>query len=176
VKKVFALSLSSIILLLTVSIAIAQNSTSSSPEKPNIKSSGGFGAQLWLTDDPDFYKNWNKPTPGYKLRTVNNALRGKPIFPVVIFAGPGTNEKNLCDVIVSIVVKTPDGKIYGELPNGNCWQNLPPPPEGNLQISNASMGIVIEEKDPSGRYTVEATVKDKVKNVELYLKQYFDVK
>ena len=175
-KKVFALSLSSIILLLTVSIAIAQNSTSSSPEKPNIKSSGGFGAQLWLTDDPDFYKNWNKPTPGYKLRTVNNALRGKPIFPVVIFAGPGTNEKNLCDVIVSIVVKTPDGKIYGELPNGNCWQNLPPPPEGNLQISNASMGIVIEEKDPSGRYTVEATVKDKVKNVELYLKQYFDVK
>lgn len=165
-----------IYLLLTISIAVAQESTSSSLEKPNIKSSGGFGAQLWLTDDPDFYKNWNKPTAGYKFSTVNNAIRGKPIFLIIYFAGPGTNEKNLCDVIVSIVVKTPDGKIYGELPNGNCWQNLPAPPKGNIQISNASMGIVIEEKDSSGRYTVEATVKDKVKNVELHLKQYFDVK
>ena len=37
------------------------------------------------------------------------------------------------------------------------------------------MGIRIEPQDPAGVYTVEATVRDEVRNVELDLKTTFKV-
>jgi len=145
-------------------------------EESNVKTSQGFGAQLWLTDKAkEFFDNWNKETAGVKLKNTRKATRGIPFSTIIIFAGPGTGSNALCDVTGDIVVKKPDGTIYGETRDANFWQNLPPPAPGQLQLAVDSLCIVIEDNDPSGRYTVEATVKDRVKKTQVTLSEHFDV-
>ena len=154
-----------------------QNSKGEKVEnETSIKTKNDFGASLLLTDDKDYMKKWEQPTNGFYIHAVHSALRKQPVFVLITFANPGADEKGLCNISADLAVKTPDGKPYGELKDANCWKNMPAPPKGNIQLSKISMGIVIEEKDPSGRYIVEAIVKDHIKNTELRLSDYFDVK
>lgn len=145
-------------------------------EAANVKSSHGFGAQLWLTDKAEeFFNNWNKESAGVNLKQMSEATRGIPFSTIIIFTGPGIGSNNLCFVTGDIVVKKPDGTVYGETRDANFWRNLPPPAPGQLQLAVDSLGIVIEDNDPSGRYTVEATVRDRVKNTHVTLSEHFDV-
>jgi len=144
-------------------------------EQKNVKVNSGFGAQLWLTDDTNFFKKWNVPSPGFTFRKVNIAKRGEPILVVMFIANPGVNAKGLCDVTCDITVRAPDGAIYGEKKNMNCWKDLPAPPSGDIQVTQGTMGIKIEDKDKAGRYTVEANIRDNVKGAPILLEQYFDV-
>jgi len=154
-----------------------QNSKGENVEnETNIKSKNNFGAQLLLTDDKDYMKKWEQPADGFYVHAVHTAIRKQPIFTLITFVNPGVDENGVCNISADVVVKTPDGKVYGEeIKEGDCWQNMPAPPAGNIQLSKFSMGIVIEEIDPPGRYTVNVVVKDKVKNTELQLSDYFDV-
>lgn len=145
-------------------------------EEKNIKADKGFGAQLWLTDDMEFVKKWNTPGAGVQIKKVNIAERGKPIQLITFFAGSGVDARGLCDISCDITVYAPDGSVYGELKDVKCWKDLPAPPPNDIQMSQGAMGIMIEEKDKSGRYRVEETIKDNVKQVSLFLEQYFDVK
>jgi hypothetical protein len=142
----------------------------------NIKAMGDFGAHLLLTDDKDYMKKWEQSTDGFYIQGVHSALRKQPIFVLITFANPGVGENGLCDITADILVKAPNGKLYGEIKDADCWQNMSAPPKGNIQLGKVSMGIVIEDKDSSGRYTVDAIVKDHNKNTELPLSDYFDVK
>jgi len=145
-------------------------------EAANIKSSHGFGAQLWLTDKAEeFFKTWNKETAGVNLKQTREATSGIPFSTIIIFTGPGIGSNDLCDVTGDIVVKKPDGTIYGETRDANIWRNLAPPAPGQQQLAVDSLGIVIEDNDPSGRYTVEATVRDRVKKTQVTLSEHFDV-
>ena len=154
-----------------------QNSKGEKVEnETNMKAKNDFGAQMLLTDDKDYMKKWEQPTQGFYVQTTHSALRKQPIFVLITFANPGVDEKGLCNITADIVVKAPDGKLYGEIKDGDCWQNMSAPPKGNIQLGKVSMGIVIEEKDHPGKYIVEALVKDHIKNVELPLSDYFDVK
>ncbi|MDD5356046.1 MAG: hypothetical protein PHY56_05890, partial [Candidatus Omnitrophica bacterium] len=95
---------------------------------------------------------------------------------ITFFASPGVDAMGLCDISSDITVYAPDGSIYGELKDVKCWKDLPAPPSGDIQMSQGTMGIMIEKKDKTGRYRVEETIKDNVKQVSLSLEQYFDVK
>jgi hypothetical protein len=149
--------------------------TSATNELTHIGTDKGFGAQLWIIEDQAFFKNWNKPSKGVRLPNVNRAKRGVPVFAIILFAGPGANEKNLCDVSYYLLITTPDGKKYGETLDGDCWKNLPPPAAGQIQLSSSYVGTRIEDKYPSGRYIVKAIVYDRVKDAKVELTQYFDV-
>lgn len=153
-----------------------QNSKGEKVEnETSIKSKNNFGAQLLLTDDKDYMKKWQRPTDGFYIQSVRSAIRKQPIFILIIFANPGVDAKGLCNVSADIAITDPNGKLYGEIKDGDCWQNMPAPAAGNIQLSKFSMDIVIEEKDSSGRYTVNAVVKDKVKNTQLQFSDYFEV-
>jgi hypothetical protein len=141
----------------------------------NIKSEKGFGAQLLITDDKDYLEKWKTPTDGFYLHTVNSAVRGQPIFILIIFANPGINEKGFCDIGADIKITRPDGTISRDLKDSDCWRNMPPPPVGNIQLGKTSIGILIDEKDLAGRWKIEAVVKDEVKKAAVQLSNYFDV-
>jgi len=145
--------------------------------KPHVKSIEGknFGAQLWLVDDLELPQRWwSIPDRVYEIPRVNKIQRGKPIMPVIIFAGAGEKE-GLCDLTWDIIVRKPDGTIYGEAKDLNCWKGMSVPPPNELQMSIESLATVIEKTDPSGKYTVEAVVHDNIKELELVLHQYFEV-
>lgn len=152
------------------------NQPEKASEEKNIKADKGFGAQLWLTDDMEFVKKWNTPGAGVQLKKVNIAERGKPIQVITFFANPGVDARGLCDISSEITVYAPDRSVYGELKDVKCWKDLPAPPPGDIQMSQGTMGIMIEDKDKYGRYRVEETIKDNVKQASLFLEQYFDVK
>jgi hypothetical protein len=145
-------------------------------EADNIKSDKGFGAQLLITDDKDYLEKWKDPAEPFQLRTVNFALRGQPVFILIIFANPGVDEKGMCDIVVDFKITRPDGTISRDMKDSDCWRNMLPPPAGNIQLGKTSIGIGIDDKDLAGRWKVEAVVKDGIKNAAVQLFNYFDVK
>jgi len=138
-----------------------------------MKAKNGFGAQIWLIDDEQFFTDWEKPTAGVRIKPVSHATRDKPIFAVIVFTGSVAGSNGLCNVTGDIIVRKPDGKKYGEITDSNFWQKLPPPRSGQLQLGVSYLGIAIEKKDPSGKYTAEATVVDKITGTALTLNTEF---
>lgn len=142
----------------------------------NIKSEKGFGVQLLITDDKEYLEKWKDPAEPFQLRTVNFALRGQPVFILIIFANPGVDEKGMCDIVADFKITRPDGTISRDMKDSDCWRSMPPPPVGNIQLGKTSIGILIDEKDLAGRWKIEAVVKDGIKNAAVQLSNYFDVK
>lgn len=144
-------------------------------EMPNMKSSKGFGASLWLTDDAEFFDNWEKDTVGVRIEPMKQVQRDKPFFTVVIFTNPGADSEKQCNVTGDITIRKPDGTVYGAMTNANFWTALPAPRPGQLQLVVEHMGIVIEKKDPPGKYRVDVIVRDNIKKAEVSLSDSFVV-
>lgn len=174
----------SLLLLITLSVSpvLGQEANSwrkdgkAANETANMKSKDGFGAQLFLTEDAQFFQNWHKPeTPRLTTLEKDKARRNVPIFTVILFVDPGTDASGAADVTCDIVVRKPDGTVYGEQKDMAGWRGNYIVPAHNLQLSAGRMGIRIEPQDPSGIYTVEAIVRDNIKKIELPLKTSFEI-
>ena len=139
----------------------------------NMKSKDGFAAQLFLTESAKFFDDWNKPeTP--KLPPLQEARRNVPFFTAILFVDPATDTTKRAKVTCHVIVRKPDGTVYGE-DDLVGWDGKHVVPLHNLQLAQGRMGIRIEPKDPSGIYTVEAMVRDDIKKIELQLKTTFKV-
>jgi len=140
----------------------------------SMKSKNGFGAQLLLTDNEQFFEDWNKEgTP--TLKELKKAVRDVPILPVVLIVDPGKDDNGEAKVIYDIIVRKPDGTVYAEAKDMVGWREKYDFPAHNIQLTEEHMGIRIEPKDPSGVYTVEAIVHDKIKKIDLPLKATFEI-
>ncbi len=171
-----------LLIVLPVSFLVAQDTNAwrqdgkTIADTPNMKSKNGFGAQLFLTESAQFFEDWNKPdTPKLTTLEKNKARRNVPIFTVILFVDPGTDANGAAEVTCDIIVRKPDGTVYGEQKDVVGWKGKYIVPAHNLQLTEGHMGIRIEPQDPSGIYTVEAIVRDKIKKIELPLKASFEV-
>ena len=145
-------------------------------DTPNMKSKGGFGAQLFLTESAQFFEDWNKPeTPKLTTLEGDKAHRNVPLFTAILFTDPGIDSEGSVDVTCDIVIRKPDGSIYGEQKGVLGWKGKYLVPPHNLQLTQGRMGIRIEPQDPSGTYTVEVIVRDNIKKVELSLEATFKI-
>lgn len=143
---------------------------------PNAKSKKGFGAQLFLTQNAQFFEDWNKPgTPNLITLKDNKALRNVPLFTVIFFVDPGTDAKGIVDVTYDIIIRKPDGSIYGEQKNAVGLKGKFDVPPHQIQLARERMGIQLDHQDPHGAYKVDLTVHDHIKKVDLPLKATFEV-
>ena len=140
----------------------------------NIRAAGNFGAQLWLTANGDFNQDWRKPQEP-SIEPVEFAVRGTPIFTVVIFYGAGRTPAGLANVSYDMTIFRPDGTIYNRRDAMVGFQNLAPTDDRELQLGRNFLNITIGPDDPVGLYTVNVTVHDNVSRVDLPLKQTFVV-
>jgi hypothetical protein len=105
---------------------------------------------------------------------VEKAKRNVPVLTAILFVGPGIGDDGISKVTCHAIIRKPDGSVYGEGDlvgwEGKYLGNL-----HDLQLAQGRMGIRIEPQDPAGTYTVEVTVRDLVKKVELPLKVTFTV-
>jgi hypothetical protein len=176
-------SLSLILLIvLPVSLLVAQDANSwrkdgkAVADTANMKSKNGFGAQLFLTESAQFFEDWSKPeTPKLTTLEKEKARRNTPVFTAILIVDPGTDASGAANVTCDIVVRKPDGTVYGEQKDVIGWKGKYIAPAHNLQLTEGRMGIRIEPKDPSGIYTVEAIVRDNIKKVKLPLKATFEI-
>jgi hypothetical protein len=145
------------------------------PDTSWRKSEGDFGVMLIFTDKPDeFFSVWETRTPGVSVSSAELVKRGSPILGVVVFTGCSPTPQGLCDATVTYTVFKPDGTVYGGPQEGELWVGKPPPTKDEIQLSMANMGVVIEPKDPLGRYMMRAEVRDRVANKTIRLEQHFD--
>jgi len=144
------------------------------PDSPNMKSMKGFGAQLLLTDNTGFFKDWSKPD-ALRLAPLNRVGRNVRFYTVILFSDPGVDASGSADVSCTIAVHSPDGSVYARSGNQVCWKGKYEVPPHNLQLSKGELGMRLEAKDSSGIYTVNAIVVDNVKKVELPLTTTFEL-
>ena len=138
------------------------------------KYKGGFGAQLWLTNDLEgFIESWARPKDPVQMKVSNRAERGKPIDAVVLFSNCKAGPDGFCDATVDFRVLRPDGSTYGRFENTELWLKKPPPVKDAIQPGIQTLGVKIEPEDPDGEYRVEATVRDNVRGVTHHLVQSF---
>ena len=140
-----------------------------------IKSTGNFGAQLYLIADNNFFIDWRKPeTP--TITPIDLALRGQPLYTAIIFYGEARDNGGLANVGYDITIHRPDGSIYDKRDSMVGFQGLAPTSDRELQLGRNYLTIVIGEDDPVGVYSVDIVVHDRVNRVDLPLKQTFVVK
>jgi hypothetical protein len=143
-------------------------------DTPDRKSVDGFGGHLLIVENPRaFIEEWKKPeTPHINPATA--AKRGEILGAFVLFAGCKPDAQGNCNSEVDYSVYKPDGSLYAERKAQTLWKE-PPPPGTNIQLSNAILGIRIEEKDPAGEYVVKARVSDLNAKVSFELETKFRV-
>ena len=145
-------------------------------DTPNMKSKNGFGAQLHLTQNAKFFDDWNMPgTPNLTELKNNRAHRNVPLFSAILFVDPGTDSKGSVDVTYDIVIRKPDGSIYGEQKNAVGLKGKFDAAPHQIQLARERMGIQLDHQDPHGTYKVDLTVHDHIKKVDLPLKATFQV-
>jgi hypothetical protein len=141
---------------------------------PNIGSAGGFTAQIWITEREEFFHEFARGGV-VKFDGTTTVRRDVPVFLTFFIAGPGIDASGAADVTADITVRKPDGTVYFEGKDAPCWSGKYPYSPDSTQVADAKVKLRIEPNDPAGKYSIEATVHDKVKKIDLSLKKFFDV-
>ena len=134
---------------------------------------GPFGGKLMIVDDiAAFWRAWEGPTPPH-IETVSTMTRAAPVFAVLVFHGCAAGPDGNCDVAVTFSVTAPDGSASDEPVNGIALKG-PPAPGMNLLASEGSFGFALEPEDKYGRYTLRATLTDRVTGKSVTLQDVVD--
>ena len=141
---------------------------------PNIGSARGFTAQLWMTEHEEFFQKFAQGGD-VRFDGTSNVRQDVPVFLTFFITGPGIDASGAADVTADIVIRKPDGSVYFEGKEAPCWSGKYPYSPESTQVADAKIKLRIEPEDPVGKYSVEATVHDRIKKVDLTLKKTFDV-
>ena len=140
------------------------------PPDPSRAAKGPFAAMMIVTPDADaFVAEWLKPE-NPTVATTGRIARDRPIHAMLVIAGCKAGPDGNCRVGVEFRMMRPDGAPYGEVRRAPALTG-PPAPERNLQLSQASLGFILDPPDPLGRYTIVATLTDEVAGRSLTVRQ-----
>jgi hypothetical protein len=101
------------------------------------------------------------PGEGVKLSTSSETQRNKPTFITFVFSGCAPKADGACDVSADFRILAPDGKVYGEQNAEPIWPRAPLA-ENILMLSDAKLGLRIEDGEALGGYTVRILLRDNV--------------
>ncbi len=164
-------------LLLSVAL-VAWSLTVTATDQLPTPVSRAFEINLVVTlKGNELFKSWDRPTgKSFNVDPVKVAPRGKFLSAVVLFKGCEADSSGNCNAELDIVAFDPKGKIYGEMPRVELWQQKPAPDPGYTQLSRSYMGLIIEPMDPSGMYRVIAVARDLNAKTEAKSEARFEVK
>lgn len=146
------------------------------PDTDWRKTVEGLGGMLVLTKDYDaFIKDWlqSPETHSPNFRPASGANHGDSVTAMVFFSGCAEPGKH-CELVVDFKVLKPDGSVYGDLPNRPAY-SATVPKANVIMLTKATVRLKIEPKDPSGQYTIQATLRQPGTNRAMTLSQYLFV-
>ena len=137
--------------------------------------SGDFGTLQLSTVDPNrLHADWATPTPGVEIQTQTTAMRNQRIFTFIVFRGCQAGPDGNCNVTARFEIFDPAGKPYGDPNSGPIWKSLPAPP-GNLQLGMSATGLMVENGELLGDYTVRISTTDNVAKITLTTEQVLTI-
>jgi hypothetical protein len=139
---------------------------------------GPLEVSVTVTDKGnELFDSWDRPTgKPFGVEPIKSAPRGKFLSAVVLFKGCTPVSSGNCNAVMDIVAYDPSGKIYGEMPRVELWQDKLAPEPGHTQLSRSYMGLVIEPGDPPGIYRIVVVARDLVAKTEARSEARFEVK
>ena len=157
-----------------VHAAWIDKSGKSLPDTDARKANGDFGAHLVLVgDEGQLFDRWSTPSNTVDVATIDKVPVNGPVNAHIIFGGCTKDKKGLCDVGVRFRVTRPDGGVYAETPSMEVWREKPAPPGTSIELGVDYLKVIIEPRDPLGKYRVFARVRDNNSGVVLELEAPF---
>lgn len=127
------------------------------------------------TDNTDrLLAEWAQPTPP-NLRTTTRTERNKPIHSFVIVGGCRRDELGNCDVVANFDVIDPDGAAYARQADVTVLKGPAPGPAVALRLSQASLGLIVEDGEKLGGYLVKVEVIDRNAKLVAHTEQMLTV-
>jgi len=140
-------------------------------ETESQKATNGFAGKLDITDDPNFFADWQK-----HWHPVSTFKHGDEFY-IVVFVADRPN--GLMDSVYDLTIFNPEGKPYITRTNMVALKHPLFPSSGPdstyLKPSSRLVGLHLDPDDPVGEYKVHVVLKDKVTKTELNLEKKFTV-
>lgn len=131
------------------------------PDSGARKATGSFGANLlFVSDENELQKRWSTPSANVEVKTTDKVALNRAISAFVVFSGCKPDERGNCNVSMRFRVLQPDGKVYAETPAMEVWHDKPAPPGKSLELSVQYLRLLLEAKDPLGKYIISSQVRD----------------
>ena len=173
-----------LIFMLTTQIVNAENfgwldrDGSLVPNTDAMKSIDGFGGWLVVTSDKDWEEKWNTPTENIPhFKGANNVSYGEELTVLIFFTNPKAGDAGEMNLTCDIQVIRPDKSYSIDVKEYNCanWDVPPSPHNHNVQLTQAIIKYIGEEKDLPGEWKVNINLKDKNAGIEIPLKTKFNL-
>lgn len=136
---------------------------------------GAFSAQIHVVTAAEaerFLQEWHStPTEhGPRLEIADTARRGDSMSIFIFYVGcaadaPAGSE---CPARADLRILAPDGSVYGEFRDQPLAAGVPTAPRV-VQLSPLGLGIVFEPEDATGRYRIQADIRDPQRDLSLAL-------
>jgi hypothetical protein len=167
-----------IALVLAGVFSLAPTAGAERKEPPTSAQRGALKGSLVLTDQGhQLFQTWDSNPEHFTIPGLkgDKARRGLFLTATILFAGCAPDENGMCNATVTYIAYDPKGGVYGQLKDGELWIGKKAPEPAFSQLSAEYLGLVIEPKDPAGRYLIRATVTDHVARTTIEVARSFTV-
>jgi hypothetical protein len=144
------------------------------PNSDSMKSINGFGGSLLVTPDPDWEEKWNSsPETVPYFSEAKDVSYGEQLTILVFFINPKTDSYGAVNVRCDIKVTRPDGSTSVDERDVQCADGKLQGNPRNVRLTSAVIKYVGEEGDPPGKWVVEVSLTDQVRETAVPLKTQF---
>jgi len=139
-------------------------------ESDSQRMTNGFGGRLDFTTDPNFLNDWRQ-----RWSSVSAINHADGVYIVLFVAGNYDTEEQ--DAVYDLIVKQPDGSVCVNFTNlpavkqpAIIFKHLVDA-KPTLRLSPKFTIFQIDPPDPTGTYTVEVELRDRLKGTRVKLKK-----
>lgn len=135
----------------------------------------GFRVALLLVDDPpEFERRWKAREP-IDFSGAQTIRRNAPADILFVFNGCPEGENGLCDVLADFRVLKPDQTVAMDQRDQPFWVGKRSPAPSGIVRATSGFTITMDDAAPSGQWTVQADVRDRVSGIRFRLQRHFRV-
>lgn len=131
------------------------------PPRDNVEASAGDLKiiHLWTADPEDFMEAWMGPTPP-SLPTTRRAIRNQRLTQAILFVNCTPDHAGECHLAATVTITAPDGSAYGDPISFDALKGPASLARNVIGLTQAGIGLTIEDGEQLGRYRVELAVTD----------------
>jgi hypothetical protein len=143
-------------------------------ESEGQRMTNGFGGRLDFTDDPFFILKWQT-----NWTSISSIKRLEPVYIVLFIADK--NDKPEPGVVYDITIKFPNGMVCSRFTNQPVVIQKLSPMTGSpdlkptLRLSGRATVFQTDPPDPTGIYTVEVELRDRLRKTSVTLTKQLNV-
>ena len=135
-----------------------------------------FSGWLLVTDDQDWREKWDTPEQSIPRFNETDEVRlGEKITILTFYRNPLPDDKGLINISCDLTITKPDGSLSYQQDNMECANEKLQGNPHNLRLTYVIIDFIGEIGDPYGRWTVEVTLKDENRGVEIQLQTFFEL-